>query len=98
MFLAVVIPLVKLAECFLQFVILLMMFKHWCPGNLFAEYVAKTDDQVLVIFVHLKPPNVVQKCKHQVALHHNTASKIDMMLLTLCMQHEMHCSVCVDKL
>jgi len=44
-FLQSVIPFVTLAECFLQSVILLMLFKHWCASNLFAEYVAKTDDQ-----------------------------------------------------
>ncbi len=42
-FLQSVIPFVTIAECFLQSVILLK-FKQWCPSNLFAEYVEKTDE------------------------------------------------------
>jgi hypothetical protein len=42
-FMQSVTPFVTIAECFLQSVILLK-FKQWCPSNLFAEYVEKTDE------------------------------------------------------
>jgi len=74
-FLHSVIPFVTPAECFLQSVILLMMLKHCCPSNLFAEYFVKRDQVFVIILVHLKARDLtaqsnVQKCKYQLAPFH----------------------------